>query len=201
MRFRKPRLTSSDTPSGETSQMRTATSARGLSDDSVSCASVKPSISVRSRRGAEVKHNERPSSARWSGGSSPAKPQPVHAPAFKPVCWSPLKGSSPAGPGSSASTPSARRCSVIGSGRSTGGHADSATQRPGRSTCGASVGSTHSWIHAVIGWLVEHAVLDAFERAIPEAQRVLEEADRGLGRPDCGYRCPHGPQSPLEMPP
>src|SRR5438067_2513597 len=72
-------------PAGRTSHSRTATSAFGRSTARPSVTSGKPTIASGSGSGAEVKHSDRPSSARWSSGSSPDRPYGHQTPPSSPT--------------------------------------------------------------------------------------------------------------------
>ena len=147
----------------------------------MSCASGKPRISVRSASGSDVKQSERPSSARWSPGSSPGAPQPHHGPEFRPVSCEPandelglvacLLSENPVG----AQVERARRCVA----RRPGGLGDPAPGAFGVPPCGRIDPVLHE--HPQAG-PVERAVLLRLEAVIPEAQAFLQESDRRAGR-------------------
>ncbi len=80
--------------------------------------------------GADSKHWDMPSMARWSPGQSATSPYGHHEPASRPATCRPLKSIRRSGPGSSARPPPAVRCSTRWDAPA-GGQARSATQRPG----------------------------------------------------------------------
>ena len=140
-------VTSRDAPPGATSSSRAATSASGRSLAKRSVSRGWPRISSFSGSGAEVKHSDWPSAARWSGAKSLGWLSPHQAPASAPQSWAPrmvrrppsapcaaaASGSASPPPAVSRSTPSASSRSGRGSMRGDG-HTSSAAQRPGTSS-------------------------------------------------------------------
>lgn len=84
-RFRAPRVTSVDAPSGATSQRRAITWPLGDADVSRRSTRGRPSTQV-SAGTSNSKQADRASSSRWSGGRSAALPKGKKRPASTPVC-------------------------------------------------------------------------------------------------------------------
>ena len=84
VRLSTPRVTSSELPSGATSQSRAAICATGRSLSSSSSTRALPISSIRSGSAAEVKLSARPSSARWSTALSASLPSAHQTPLSRP---------------------------------------------------------------------------------------------------------------------
>ena len=91
VRFRTPRASSADVPSGATSPILTATCATGSDTLSQRSATGRPSIARSSVSGADVQHSDSASSGRWSIGRPSGGPLPAQNGAVTPTHGGPAQ--------------------------------------------------------------------------------------------------------------
>ena len=151
-----------------------------------------PRSSKRSPSGSESSTIERPSSMRWSGGSSPRTPVPIHSPQPTPAKAGERKEIASTSPAAVASLPRAR-CSVRVTMPGDGQDA-SPTKRPG--TGSRWPGGDHSSMKARIIGSAMMPRSTSFSQWSHQRVASWRKPMAGPGRPSWGKRCAHGPIRP-----